>query len=78
MGSVGVGYKVSDIGMAGNIFCIPDCENMSPGDWLDWVKQTHCAVKMEWKFIFLWFHDLSFFILLFIIFYVFDFFRIAK
>ena len=52
MGGVGGGYKVSDIGMAGNIFCIPDFENVSPGDWLDWVKQTHCAVKTEWKFIF--------------------------
>ena len=78
MGGVGGGYKVSDIGMAGNIFCIPDFENMSPGDWLDWVKQTHCAVKTEWKFIFLWFNDFLLFILLFIIFYVFDFFRIAK
>ena len=78
MGGVGGGYEVSDIGMAGNIFCIPDFENMSPGDWLDWVKQTHCAVKMKWKFIFLWFHDFLLFILLFIIFYVLNFFRSTK
>ena len=78
MGGVGGGYEVSDIGMAGNIFCIPDFENMSPGDWLDWVKQTHCAVKTEWKFIFLWFHDFLLFILLFIKFYVLDFFRSTK
>ena len=29
---------------------------MNPGDGSDWVKETHCAVKAEWKFIFLWFY----------------------
>ena len=36
----------------------------------DWVNEIRCAVKAEWKFIFLWFYDFLFFILLFIVFYV--------
>ena len=63
-------------GLAGNIFCIPGFENVSPEDGSDWVKETHCALKAEWKFIFLWFYEFLF--LLFIIFYVLNFFRIAK
>ena len=35
-----------------HIFCIPGFENVSPGNGSDWVKETHCAVKAEWKFIF--------------------------
>ena len=29
----------------------------------DWVKETHCVVKAEWKCIFIWFYDFSFFVL---------------
>ena len=61
-----------------DIFCILGFENVSPGDGSDWVKETQCAVKAEWKFIFLWFYDILFFVLLFIIFYVLNFFRITK
>ena len=43
-----------------------------------WVKETHCVVKAEWKFIFIWFYGFLFFILLFIIFFVLNFFWIAK
>ena len=32
------------------------------GEGSDWVKETHCAVKAEWKFTFLWFYDFLFFI----------------
>ena len=53
-----------------HIFCIPCFENVIPGERSNWVRETHCAVKAEWKFIFLWFYDFLFFILLFIIFYV--------
>ena len=28
---------------------------------LDWVEKARCAVKTEWKFIFLWFYDFLFF-----------------
>ena len=45
---------------------------------LDWVEKARCAVKTEWKFIFLWFYDFLFFILLCIIFYALNFVRIAK
>ena len=61
-----------------HIFCILGFENVSPGDGSDWVKERHCAVKAEWKFIFLWFYDILFFVLLFIIFYVLNFFRTTK
>ena len=54
------------LGLAGNT-CF---ENVIPGERSNWVKETHCAVKAEWKFIFLWFYDFLFFILPFIIFYV--------
>ena len=50
-----------------HIFGIPGFENMSPGD----------VVKAEWKYIFLWFYDFLFFILVFIIFFLLNFFRIA-
>ena len=29
-----------------------------PGDGSDWVKETHCVVKADWKYIFLWFYIL--------------------
>ena len=61
-----------------HIFCIPGFENVRSGDGSDWVKETHCVVKAEWKYIFLWFYDFLFFILLFVIFFVLNFFRIAK
>ena len=57
---------------------MPGFENVSPGDESDWVKETHCAVKAEWKSIFLWFCDFLLSILLFIIFYVLNLFKIAK
>ena len=42
---------------------------MNPGDGSDWVKETHCAVKAEWKFIFLWFY-IFFFVLVFVFYYI--------
>ena len=53
-----------------HIFCIPGFENVSHGEGSDWMKETHYAVKAEWKFISLWFYDFLFFTLLFLIFYV--------
>ena len=35
------------------------------GEGSDWVKETHCAVKAEWKFTFLWFYDFFIFYLVF-------------
>ena len=32
------------------------------GEGSDWVKETHYAVKAEWKFTFLWFYDFLFFV----------------
>ena len=69
-GGGGVRYKVLFRAGWKHIFYIPGFENVSPGDGSDWVKETHCAVKVEWKFISLWSYDFLFFILLFIIFYV--------
>ena len=40
-----------------HIFCRPGFENVSPGDGSDWLKETHCVVKAEWKYIFLWFYN---------------------
>ena len=51
-----------------HIFFIPGFENVSPGNGSDWVKETHCAVKVERKFIFFWLDDFLYFILIFIIF----------
>ena len=39
-----------------HIFCIPGFEHVSSGGWVrlsDWVKETHCVVKAEWKCIFI-------------------------
>ena len=55
-----------------HILCIPSFENVSLGEGSDWVKETHCAVKVEWKLIFLWFYNFYLLFLLFIIFYVLD------
>ena len=65
MGDGGVRLKVLFRAGWKHIFCIPGFENVSPGDWSDWVKETHCSVKAEWKFIFFWFCDFLFFIFLF-------------
>ena len=70
MGSDGVGHKVLFRAGLKHIFCIPGFENVSSREGSDWVKETHCAVKAEWKFIFLRFYDFLFFILLFIVFCV--------
>ena len=40
--------------------------------------KRNTVVKAEWKFIFIWFYDLFIFYSLLIIFYVLNFFRIAK
>ena len=59
-----------------HIFCVTGFENVSPGDGSDWVKETHCVVKAEWKCIFIWFDFLFcfmnflFFIFAFILFVV--------
>ena len=34
---------VPGVRLAGNIFCIPGFENVSPGDRSAWVKETHCC-----------------------------------
>ena len=47
------------------IFCLPSFENVSPGNGSDWVKETLCFVKEEWKFIFHWFYNVLFFIFVF-------------
>ena len=52
MGGGGVRHKVLFRAGWKHMFCIPDFGNVSPGDGLDWVKETHCAVKTEWKPIF--------------------------
>ena len=70
MGGGSVRHKVFFRASWKHIFCIPGFENVSPGERSDWVEETHCAVKAEWKFIFVWFYSFLFFILLFIIFYV--------
>ena len=61
MGGGGVRHKVLFRADWKHIFCIPGFENVIPWDGSDWVKETHCAVKAEWKFIFLWFYDFLFF-----------------
>ena len=78
MGGGGVRHKVLFRAGWKHMFCIPDFGNVSPGDGLDWVKETHCAVKTEWKPIFFWFYDFLLSVLLFIIFYVLNLFKIAK
>ena len=41
-----------------------------PWGWIrlsDWVKETHCVVETEWKFISVWFYDFLFYFLFFIL-----------
>ena len=52
-------------GLAGNTYFVYWLWERQPWGWSrlsDWVKETHCVVKAEWKFIFIWFYDFLFFI----------------
>ena len=67
-----------------HVFCIPGFENMSSKDGSNRIKETQCAVKMEWKYLYLFFFGFIIFyflFLFFIIFYVLNWvvvFRITK
>ena len=57
MGGGSVMHKVLFRNGWRHIFCMPGFENVSPVDGFSF----HCVVKVEWKFIFLWFYNFLFF-----------------
>ena len=68
MGSGCVRHRVLFRASWKHIFFIPGLENVSPGGGSDCqkgVQETRCAVKAEWKYLFIWFYDFLFFILFF-------------